>query len=236
MKKDINKRSIPAVKVRASAVSAASKAKRERTGQSPRKPQQERGRVRVDAILDAAASLIAEKGLTGLTVQAIAQRANTSFGSMYHFFPDLDAVIAGLAERYIDFIKEAKAQLRAVDKAEWARMSTAELVDTVVTPFMVYLEANPHVETLRAAPKEGLHFLTREREVVSDSVLLFESALSFRRPRLSPQASYARAMVFVGAMIGLSTLLGRSPLHHDSAIRELKRAFVAYLDSASKRR
>lgn len=52
-----------------------------------REPQQERGRQRVQTILDSAAAIVAQDGLAALSMQRLAKHAKTSIGSMYHFFP-----------------------------------------------------------------------------------------------------------------------------------------------------
>src|SRR5260221_79424 len=61
-----------------------------------RVPTQERGTRRVEAILDAAAELVTELGVEGVTPQALADRAATSKGSLYHLFPDVSAVLRAL--------------------------------------------------------------------------------------------------------------------------------------------
>jgi len=65
-----------------------------------RKPRQQRGRETVDAIVDATAVLIDELSFEALTTKAIAARAGLSIGSFYQFFPNKDAVVNELAQRY----------------------------------------------------------------------------------------------------------------------------------------
>ncbi|MDX2182359.1 MAG: TetR/AcrR family transcriptional regulator [Gemmatimonadaceae bacterium] len=72
----------------------------------PRAPQQERGMQRMSQILDAAEQVIGEVGVDAASVQAIAERAGASMGSLYHFFPSKQAVIEALAERCITRVTE----------------------------------------------------------------------------------------------------------------------------------
>jgi hypothetical protein len=58
-----------------------------------RAPQQERGQRRVEQILDAAESVFTESGVDATSMQAIADRAESSVGSLYHFFPNKDAIV-----------------------------------------------------------------------------------------------------------------------------------------------
>jgi AcrR family transcriptional regulator len=55
-------------------------------------PQRSNGRLRVAAILEAAAVVIAEKGYEGATMAEIAARSGTKIGSLYRFFPNKASV------------------------------------------------------------------------------------------------------------------------------------------------
>lgn len=67
---------------------------------------QTRGRPRAaesklsrDSILDAALALLAEAGLGGLTMRALARRLAIDPMALYHYFPDKDALLTAAAER-----------------------------------------------------------------------------------------------------------------------------------------
>ena len=68
--------------------------------QRRRTPRQQRGHDTLDALLVATATLIDEVGYEQLTTKAIAARAGMSIGSFYQFFPNKDAVINELVQRY----------------------------------------------------------------------------------------------------------------------------------------
>jgi hypothetical protein len=59
-------------------------------------PLRANGKLRVAAILEAAAAVIGEKGYEGATMAEIAARSATKIGSLYRFFPNQESV----AERY----------------------------------------------------------------------------------------------------------------------------------------
>lgn len=65
-----------------------------------RSPKQARSRERVDAILDAAEAVFLERGFATATTNQIAARAGTSIGSLYRFFPNKEALLVALAERF----------------------------------------------------------------------------------------------------------------------------------------
>lgn len=62
-------------------------------------PQQERSQRRYDAILDAGAAVFAERGVEAATMQEIAERAETSIGSVYRFFADKEALFRAVVDR-----------------------------------------------------------------------------------------------------------------------------------------
>lgn len=62
-------------------------------------PQQERSQKRYQAILDAAAEVFAERGVEAATTQEIAERADTSIGSVYRFFADKQALFQAVVDR-----------------------------------------------------------------------------------------------------------------------------------------
>jgi|SRR5687768_8562936 len=71
-----------------------------------RVPTQERSKKRVEAILDAAAEIFVEVGYDSATIDSIAERAETSVGSIYQFFPNKEALFIALAERCIERTKQ----------------------------------------------------------------------------------------------------------------------------------
>jgi len=61
-------------------------------------PRQERSKVMVEAILEAAAQIFAELGYARATTNKIAERAGVSVGSLYQYFPNKDSLISSLHE------------------------------------------------------------------------------------------------------------------------------------------
>ena len=59
-------------------------------------PSQERSKVMVEAILEAASQVFAELGYARATTNKIAERAGVSVGSLYQYFPNKDSLIASL--------------------------------------------------------------------------------------------------------------------------------------------
>ena len=82
-------------------------------------PVQERGRRRVQQLLDAAAQVIAESGVDNATTNAVAARAETSVGVLYKFFPNKQAIVEALALRYIEEIEQLLSRQEQAGIADW---------------------------------------------------------------------------------------------------------------------
>jgi AcrR family transcriptional regulator len=77
-----------------------------------------------DQILDAALALLAEAGLGGLTMRALARRLGIDPMAVYHYFTDKDALLGAAAERSFAALRprmpatrDWRARLRALARA-----------------------------------------------------------------------------------------------------------------------
>lgn len=74
----------------------------------PRKlPRQSRSKATVQAILDACAEHLSQRGYFGLTTHGIASRAGVSVGTLYQYFPNREAVGGALVVRSMERLLEA---------------------------------------------------------------------------------------------------------------------------------
>jgi AcrR family transcriptional regulator len=105
-----------------------------------RSPVQRRGQLRVDAILDAAEAVFSEMGVDAATTNAIAERAGSSVGSLYHFFANKDAILVALTERYGETMRAVLRRERRIDEP-WVPL--ADLFRGVVAAFGAIEHAHP---------------------------------------------------------------------------------------------
>jgi AcrR family transcriptional regulator len=68
-------------------------------------PTQERAKERARRIIDAASHVFAEVGFEAATMEGIAERAGTSIGSIYQFFPNKLALFHALARSYHEKVR-----------------------------------------------------------------------------------------------------------------------------------
>ena len=190
-----------------------------------RQPRQERGERRVDAILDAAAALIAEGGAESLTVQALAERAQTSKGSLYHFFPDLQAVLCALADRHSAALTALSSAMIADETIRWSSLSLGETIDRFLAP-LAYLESHPDLLALartRMVLDPTTRRLTPFRDLAAHILARRCSALPADR-----RIAGASAMVaIVDGMVGYG--LRSSDVSRPQMVAELRCVLCAYL-------
>jgi AcrR family transcriptional regulator len=63
-------------------------------------PKQDRSRSTVEAIIEAAARIIEANGLAALSTNRVAELAGVSVGSLYQYFPNKEALVEEVRERF----------------------------------------------------------------------------------------------------------------------------------------
>lgn len=192
-----------------------------------RRPMQERGARRVEAILDAAAGLIGESGVEALTVQALAERARTSKGSLYHFFPDVGSVVRALADRHNVAIRELLESTMEQPATDWESLAVSELVAVFLSP-LEYLHAHPDLLAIMRAPLA----IDRSAQRMEPFRQFAEFLLARRFPALPAADRSVRAATMVAMVDGMVGYAARCGDVSFSAMRsELACALAAYLDA-----
>src|ERR671938_502600 len=91
-----------------------------------RPPQQTRSQETLDRILDAAERVLEEKSFTEATLAEIMERAGVTVGAFYRRFPDKDALLHLLDERFFREMQERADEL--LDPAHWHGASVSEIL------------------------------------------------------------------------------------------------------------
>jgi AcrR family transcriptional regulator len=180
----------------------------------------------VDEILDAAEALFLEAGPAATSIQDIARRAGASMGSMYHFFPTKESLLAGLRVRHREEARQLLAAMRdAIEGAEGLPLRA--FVERMLAPLAEFVERRPAVFVLAdpGSPQDGEN--DDADRAVRDA---FVVALRKRHPACAP-AELARRADVIGAIgRGIADLLA----HADASARHLlveqmSRAIYGYL-------
>jgi AcrR family transcriptional regulator len=113
-------------------------------GLSPRKaPSQKRSRETVEAILEAAAQVFAERGFAAGTTNRIAERAGTSIGSLYEYFPNKESILVALVEHYMN---EGIAHIDSLlDRSLEQSQSLEQVLQSLVEAMLAFHRREPEL-------------------------------------------------------------------------------------------
>jgi TetR/AcrR family transcriptional regulator, regulator of biofilm formation and stress response len=109
---------------------------------------QARGERRRDAILEAALRVIAQQGVSAVTHRAVASEAGVPLSSTTYYFESLDELLEGALLRFVraetERLEAAAERLEGAEREplEAARLFRAELEETSVAQFELYLEVS----------------------------------------------------------------------------------------------
>jgi AcrR family transcriptional regulator len=105
-----------------------------------RLPKQARGEERITTILQAAAQVFHEVGFDAATTNMIAERANTSIGSLYVFFPNKETIARCLTEQ---FCEDVRTLFDGVLTNELVDLPLSQFIDRILDPLVQYHQTHP---------------------------------------------------------------------------------------------
>jgi AcrR family transcriptional regulator len=111
-------------------------------------PKQERAGQTVERVLEAAASLMGEIGYEAATMTAIAQRAGTSIGTVYQYFPKKEDVVLALRTRFGEAMEEDLRQLSTVART----LSLEQIAGKFIEQTRSFVEKHPAYFHIMDAP------------------------------------------------------------------------------------
>lgn len=187
-----------------------------------RVPQRERGSLRVAALLEAAAEVIAEVGCEAATMTEIAKRANASIGTIYQYFSDKDAVVQALRSKYV---AEMEARWKPLGE-QIMDLSIEDLVDqsvNLLTDFMIERPAYIPLLAARTSYSSDTKARLRLRR-------RFATQLQKIRRDLSGRTAFHVVDAALQVIKGLDTLYAKAkPSERKELVREFKLVLTAYL-------
>ena len=190
-------------------------------------PTQRRSQERLARIAQAAGELCAELGADAVTMEGIAARAGTSIGSLYQFFPNRDALLAAVAERYV---ADLDALLAAGELPD-AALPLEQLVDAVLAPFEAFHERHPGYFAILFAPQGTAALASLRGRLRERLVARVDALLAARAPDLPAQRRRRLAHTTVEAARALFQYIETGiPARERPAMRgELRALLVGYL-------
>jgi len=161
-----------------------------------------------DAALDTTAALVAEHGLTSVTMSEIAERTGIGRATLYKYFPDVDAILTAWHERQITHHLQQLAEIR--DRADDA----SGRLEAVLTAYALIQHQHHDTELPVALLHRGEH-VARARQQLRDLVSDLLAA--------GAQAGVVRTDIAPGELASycLHALTGAGSLPSEAAVRRL---------------
>jgi AcrR family transcriptional regulator len=186
---------------------------------------QRRGIERVQAILDAAESLLAEQGYEAASLKAIGERAGIPTASLYHYFADRHQVESELVQHHL---RELDARLAAALNSK--RRTLRKAIDGVIDPYLDYFREHPDFVQLwfpgRSPTLSELARAFDESQAKQFWRFLIDQALIHAdTPELVVQLAFEAGNRLFDVAFRLS------PKGDDTTIDEARRLLTAYLQT-----
>ena len=113
-----------------------------------RQAKQPRSKATVNAIVEAAARILADDGWQGVNTNAIARRAGVSVGYVYEYFPDKQAILAVIIDRHL---AGGEAMLADAANGLVSGMEIDDIVSALVFGFVRLHEDDPRLHRALAS-------------------------------------------------------------------------------------
>jgi AcrR family transcriptional regulator len=194
-----------------------------------RQPKQQRGKDRVEKILDAAAAVFDAVGYEAATTHMIAAEAKTAIGSVYQFFPDKAAIFNAMELRHVERVKEM-----------WAQFGTSDIIGLPLRQMIHALTIA--VSKLFEQPVSRVVFIqffgSREmfqsidESMTQEAINFMSSILNQKNPSLSESQCSLLAEVCVHSSNAVMLAALRSPneLHKQELTQQIENLLVSYLE------
>jgi AcrR family transcriptional regulator len=195
--------------------------------QSRHAPRQERSARRVARIMDAAAQIFDEVGYEAATTIAIAARANTAVGSLYQFFPNKDAIVAGLIDRY-------QTQLHAIfDETitpDMPHLPLPQLLDRLLDPLLDFELGQHGFKALFIGVPTSAALTAVTQSLTDDVVLRVATIFRARLPTLLEADALRHSLVCVQIVKSfLALAISSQTLSREDVIVEMKTVLLRYV-------
>jgi AcrR family transcriptional regulator len=178
----------------------------------------------VGAFLEAAEALFAQLGFEAATMTAIADRAGSSIGALYSYFPDKKSLALALLDTYAEQIEEHWRPLFG----QIASLSAKDFSERFIDRFLDFVAAHPAYLQLHAAPIRLRRSAAAKRAFRASLI----QALSLRVPSLTQQRAELCANIVLQIVRGMMQLYNDAdPSRRPVVSREFKTALSAYLST-----
>ena len=185
-------------------------------------PQQDRSTRRLAGFLQAAGELFAAVGYEATTMQAIADRSDSSIGALYNYFPDKESVAATLRQQYSEDLQSRVKSLMV----ESNNLSAVRFAESFIDCITDFVQDRPAWLNLVAVPISSHRAQSARKALRSTIADVFQS----KNPFLSPERALLAANVAVHIVKGMTTLWRETEAKsRDLVAAEFRKVLTSYL-------
>jgi AcrR family transcriptional regulator len=169
-------------------------------------PSQDRSRQRVERILACASEIFAETGFDAATMEAIAERARVSIGSLYQYFPNKLAVFEAIYEEYRRREQRvAEEQLLAASThPRWE-----DVIDRTVDTFHFLIRTEPVFRAVWLNWMHSPHIVEAGLVANAQFAERAEAIVAMHAPGLPPERRRLVSRVAIEALSGMTFIAAR---------------------------
>jgi AcrR family transcriptional regulator len=187
-------------------------------------PQRSHGKLRVAALLEAGATVIAKKGFQAATMAEIASKAGAPIGSLYRFFPNKEILADALIQRFGGLINGEFDKINGRVKSLSLAALTEALLNMMIDLQGERLAIRALLEAHSDWSAKRVEFRSAMRQRIAKTLLL-------RRPKLKPKVARDMAVIILQNMKMVGVL--NEELRGDALsgalveLREMTRLYLA---------
>lgn len=194
-----------------------------------RQPKQQRGKQRVEKILDAAAAVFDEVGYEAATTHLIAAKAETAIGSLYQFFPDKAAIFKAMELRHAERVK---AMWAALDISTIVQLPLRQMIHTLVMAVAELFEQPVSRVVFVQFYLAREIFQSIDESMTQEAINFMAGILRQRNPTLSEEqySLLAEVCVHSSNAVMLAALRSSDQQHRQRLTQQIEDLLVSYLE------
>lgn len=194
-----------------------------------RQPKQQRGKARVEKILDTAAAVFDEVGYEAATTHLIAAKAGTAIGSLYQFFPDKAAIFKAMELRHTERVKAMWAQ---VDIPTIIQLPLRQMIHVLVMAVAALFEQPVSRVVFVQFYLAREIFQAIDESMTQEAIDFLASILQQRKSALTEEQYSLLAEVCVHSSNAVMLAALRSPdqEHRERLTQQIEDLLVSYLE------
>lgn len=191
-------------------------------------PAQKRSELTFEKILEASLDILDREGLSGFNTNAVAAAAQINVSTLYHYFPDKNAILREMFIRTenerISYLSTRIGELETVDEVgPWV----AEIIKTMAKR----RRNNPGVSVLRSALRVLPELRELEMQLDKPSVAALATSIRHRYPKTSAQRATHVATTIINMGVMMMDRAEEVQIASSSLYKELGELITAYLTS-----